>query len=232
MQQINLFALICTRSSDLKPVTKNLLSYLESVGVNVKLLVDKKSIFHAYSMGFNFIKEERPAPNDIVILCHDDIEILNSKEDFLLWLNWLSASRKVGFAGVAGTSTLASNAVWWDSEEWKKGSHRGYVQHAGKFANHWTYYGPPGKVAVLDGLFLAIKYEDLLGIQLNKPDYFVGNWDYYDIYYTSQAIMLGKENHVLPLFIRHESIGELAGKTGWESNRRAFIANNSLPLKI
>ena len=65
-----------------------------------------------------------------------------------------------------------------------------------------------------------------------KPFYFEGDWDFYDIYYTSKAIRKGYRNYVIELDVLHNSKGDLGGRDSWHKNREAFIKKNDLPLKI
>ena len=69
-------------------------------------------------------------------------------------------------------------------------------------------------------------------IGLSKPDYFKGEWDFYDIHYTSTAFLKGYTNTILDMNIVHHSRGELVGRDSWHHNRAAFIENTELPLKI
>lgn len=232
MNKINYFALIPTKSTELKEVTKELLSYLAKTGVDVILLPNKKSIFEAYKQGLSLIQEKGAQPNDVVILCHDDIEILNKPEHFREQLAKIAISYKTGFAGPAGTTFLGPNAVWWDHQVWKEGYHSGFVMHGTKFNQHTTYYGDYRRVVVLDGLFLAARYQTLRSIKIERPESFDGLWDFYDLYYTMQSHKSGLHNMTMPFFIRHESSGELAGRDSWHKNREAFIKMYQLPEKI
>lgn len=222
------YAFICTRDKNFNPTLKKLLEYLASVGTSIKLLISQNSIFSGYEKVFNRIK---PDDDDIIILCHDDIEILTPKENFNTLLQ-VELNKKTGFIGVAGTTLLGTDAVWWNHENWKKGHHRGQVFHLMGDSVEKTYYGEPGQVTVMDGLFLAARASTLKDVDLGKPSYFEGEWDFYDIHYTSKALSLGYENKVIPLSILHNSIGELVGRTSWHKNREAFIKRTPLPLGL
>lgn len=228
---IKYHAIICTRNLELKTVTTNLLSYLDRVGVNTKLLVGKKSIFDAYEEGVKLIIKENGTPHDddIFIFCHDDIQIYNDVEHFKSVLRSYTWADNAGFLGVAGTTLLTQNAVWWDQHVWSQGGHKGYVLHGRPTEHHATYFGDHGQVVVLDGVFLAVKYKCLKTINLSRPLSFQGLWDFYDIHYTLSAHRQGFINRAVPIFIRHESMGELQGRTSWELNRQAFIKDNKLP---
>ena len=84
----------------------------------------------------------------------------------------------------------------------------------------------------MDGLFLAATVKTLRKVGLEKPEYFPGEWDFYDIHYTVTARKQGWRNFTVPLFIKHESRGELVGRDSWHKNREAFIKNTSLPIVI
>lgn len=210
--------------------TKSLISYLERCKINVNLLINEKSIFEAYS---NSIINNSFADEDIVIFCHDDIEILLDPARFLEILIKGLNQPKAGFVGPAGTRRLNSTAVWWDHNEWQRGYHRGLVLHGDNLVHaQTTYYGNPGRVVVLDGLFLAAKVKTLKALDLTKPEYFEGDWDFYDIHYTMQAHKKGYNNYVVPIFMMHHSIGQLAGRDSWHKNREAFIHRTELPVEI
>ena len=81
-EKIKIFAFICTRQSDLSETTQNLVSYLYSCGAQVNLLVNKSSIFSAYSKSYEENKH-LISKNDILIFCHDDIEIFNDPKHFI-----------------------------------------------------------------------------------------------------------------------------------------------------
>ena len=223
------YAFICTRNKNFSTTLKRLLKYLDEANVATKLLISQNSIFSGYEKAFNRIK---PEDNDIIILCHDDIEVLTDTNNFNTILK-VELNKDTGFIGVAGTTYLGEDAVWWNHDNWAKGYHRGTVYHGdsmGKAAK--THYGAPGEVTVMDGVFLAARAKVLKDIKLEKPSYFVGDWDFYDIHYTSKAHRLGYKNKVAPINILHHSRGELVGRTSWHKNREAFINQMKLPLAL
>jgi len=223
------FAFICTRDKNLKPVTQELLSYLDSLGTKVILLIGQKSIFDAYNTALNKIDAE---PDDQVILCHDDIHIISSPDWFNRTLNKQLSRASTGFVGVAGARKLPSSAVWWDglNQEYTKSELKdnlsGYVYHGTPDKCFPTYFGPLSEVEVLDGLFLASRYDTLKEVGLEKPSYFEGNWDFYDIHYTYKASKLGLFNVTAPIHLIHNSPGDLQGRDSWHKNREAFIKNS------
>ena len=228
---MNIHAVICTRDrNNVSPTTNKLVTFLCACNIKVYILSDAKSLFLAYEGAFDKIN---PNPEDITIFCHDDIEIRENPEEFVSKLKESLSPPEMGFVGPAGTMRLGTDAVWWDQTRWQRGKHRGTVFHIDPQGKEYkTHYGEPGDVVVLDGLFLAAKRRVIDEIGLEKPKYFEGEWDFYDIHYTSQAFLKGFTNKVVGLNILHNSRGELVGRDSWHKNREAFIANNELPLEI
>tara|TARA_R110000824_G_scaffold122198_1_gene279046 strand:+ start:2981 stop:3673 length:693 start_codon:yes stop_codon:yes gene_type:complete len=228
---MNIHAVICTRDRNkVSPTTNKLVSFLCACNIGVYILSNAKSLFSAYEGAFKRID---PDPEDITIFCHDDIEIRENPDNFVSKLKEALEPPETGFVGPAGTMELGPDSVWWDQTRWQRGKHRGTVFHIDPQGKEYkTHYGEPGEVVVLDGLFLAAKRRVIDEIGLEKPKYFEGEWDFYDIHYTSQAFLKGFTNKVLDLNILHNSRGELVGRDSWHKNREAFIANNELPLEI
>jgi hypothetical protein len=227
---MNIYAFICTRSKDLNDTTKELSSYLSRANIKTKFLVGQKSIFSGYSKAFKKfdIKDE-----DIVIMCHDDIQILTDPEVFKNIIVKTCYKFQTGFIGVAGTTELKEDAVWWNRDAWIAGKLRGHVYHGTDITTaDSTYYGAPNteQVVCMDGLFLAAKGSVLKQVGLDKPEYFEGDWDFYDIHYTVTAHKKKYKNYVVPISILHNSKGELVGRDSWHKNRKAFIEKTSLPL--
>ena len=224
-------AIICTRDSkDITKTMDKLLKFYVSCGIQVILMSGAKSLFGAYQTAFQKLNA---SDEDIVIFCHDDIEIRETPEIFVQKLSNLLELPETGFVGPAGTTFLGQNAVWWDQDVWSWGKHRGKVSHINKNgAEYVTYYGNPGDVVVLDGLFLAAKAKTIREVGLEKPKYFEGEWDFYDIHYTSTAFFKGFTNKAISLDILHNSRGELVGRDSWHKNREAFIKHNQFPIKL
>jgi hypothetical protein len=225
-------AFIPTKEDNLKTT---LLDFFELAEWRVVPLVGFESIFEAFSEG---VKQEDISKNDLVIFCHDDIEILTNPKDFNLFIEKNLEDSNSGFVGVAGTRLLRNSCVWWETTEFPTehmNSLAGSVYHGDKKKEiYQTYFGPLGNVSVMDGVFLAAKGRTINTIQLKKPKTFSGNWDFYDIFYTAQAHLKGLRNRVIPLDIIHYSKGEIKGKTSWYENREAFqeLFRANLPIYV
>jgi len=228
---MSIHAIICTRDRDkVSPVTHRLVEYFVKCDIKLYIMSAAVSIFSAYKGAFDHIK---PDPEDILIFCHDDIDIREDPKSFVDKLKNLLDDDAVGFVGIAGTTFLSQNAIWWNQDYWRMGKHRGKVTHVDKNGvEYLTEYGPPDEVVVMDGVFLAARPKVLEDIGLDKPDYLTGEWDFYDIYYTSQAFLKGYTNKILDIDVVHHSIGELVGRDSWHQNRDAFIAHNPLPIQL
>ena len=218
---MSIYSLTCTRDEVPSETTANLLEYFKRCGIESKLLINKKSIFTAYSNGVEDLGADL---EDIIIFCHDDIEILTDPKVFTHLLKEKVTKENTGFVGVAGTRIFSKSAVWWDLQLWQQGAHSGCAFH-GKHITTMdsSFYGKYGQVIVMDGIFLAASVRTLRKIQLTKPKSFAGNWDFYDIFYTFQAHLKGLKNYTIPVQIRHESVGELTGRDSWHKNRSAFL---------
>jgi len=226
-----IYAFICTRNKNLKDTTQKLVTYLSRCKVHIKLIVGSNSIFEGYKKTFELVK---PNPSDVIILCHDDIQILSDPELFNdLFLHELVLNKETGFVGVAGTTRLEKSAVWWDLTLWQQQHHSGFVLHGqSPGEGDPSFYGKYRRVVVLDGLFLAARASTIEKVGLEKPPYFEGEWDFYDIHYTTTAHHLGFKNYTVPIKMIHYSSGELVGRDSWHKNRNAFINNTKLPIRI
>lgn len=207
----------------------NLLGFYSRCRIVPYIAAGWTSIFDAYS---KIVKQISPKDEDIVIFCHDDLEILENEVKFVEKLELECKKPNRAFVGLAGTTFLSEDAVWWNQDLWKKGFHRGSVTHLDKLKQPYeSSYGPEGEVVALDGLFLATTGRFLKDFNLEKPVMFHGDWDYYDIHYTTSAFLKGFENFAMRLKVIHHSRGELAGRASWYANRDAFMKANKLPMR-
>ena len=74
-----IYAIICSRKDKQTKCLPKLLSYLAKANILYYISYDAESIFKGYEEG---LKALTPEPEDIVILCHDDIEILSDRDFF------------------------------------------------------------------------------------------------------------------------------------------------------
>lgn len=171
--------------------------------------------------------------DDIVVLCHDDVEIISNPQ-VMTDLLYLANRPGVGFLGVAGAcrfDNLSMQGAWWNSRV--TGEARGFVfQGTDPTTMMPNYFGKSGQVVVLDGCFLACSYKTLKTIGLDKPHYLSSDWDFYDIHLTFKAHLMGMNNYVIPAIIRHESPGLM--REGWFKAKEQFLKYHAgnLPCMI
>ena len=193
-------------------------SYLAAAGFTVVPLVNHSSIFAAYSHG---VARLQPADDDVVVLVHDDVEFDGDPGALRQTLHRHVALAGVGFVGVAGTRSLSSELVWWRNAT-SPTTLAGMVYHG----HERSFFGPFGRVVVLDGVFLAATGRTLRAIRLDSPAS-LGGWHFYDISYTLQAHVAGLANLALPLGLRHASKGRT--NDAWEG-ARVVLAHRLRPL--
>lgn len=235
MSETKIIAISCSRSNKKPKSLDKLVSYYKEANIPYYISFDASGMFQGYQEAFQRAKSEHQLDNDdIVILCHDDINILMSPQDLKDTLRkYLHKSRMVGFIGPAGTTALGKDCMWWHPERRAQGFHRGFVFQGDSLESMTpNYFGPYGKeVVVLDGCFLACTVYALNDVKLTKPDYLSGDWDFYDIHYTYSAYRMGKINYAAPIIIRHESNGEM--RQEWHENNKCFLRkwNQELPAR-
>lgn len=236
---MNIYSVICSRKDNPPPTIDHIRNFFPQGTLSIQL--DKDSIFAGYNDGIKELDERFTLQDDdIIIFSHDDIEYITSYPELVKILKYsFLMLPEIGFAGVAGTKLLTEDAVWWNHLNWNQGFHRGFIFHGtSMFDAKPTVYTPPGKeldrqVLVLDGVFLACQYKTIKKMGgWSKPAEFKGNWDFYDIYTTWKANRYGLRNYAIPIIIRHLSFGSLAGRQGWDENRKEFMSVASLPVEI
>jgi hypothetical protein len=227
-----IFTLVPTRKIPENKELAFLKKSLENISNNqVIFLYNKDSIFDCFENAEKYIKENYIYldEDDTLIFCHDDIILLSDSKINDKELDRLNANDNIGFLGIAGTSKLSSQAVWWR----EKGFLQGKAYHKADGGMFCSLYGDKlyNPLVAMDGVFLAIKVKNLRKLNLKKPDTFVGKWDFYDIYYTIQAHFLGLCNYAMDISILHYSLG--FPRNEWELNKNAFIEmyKDKFPIK-
>lgn len=210
---MNRYVLIATRHTDQECNDTSLTigklnEYYKQAGWQVKFMRNCKSIFEAYHKGFQSLDAD---DNDVVILCHDDIEMTQLHDYFNRVIDHYMKRPSVGFLGVAGSKKLAAN-----HGNWTAGLHSYPFPHGGAgMVGHgpdvetcsWVSFGIETKAVVMDGLWLCAKASVLKQLELRKPKTFEGNWHWYDHSYCVQAKIKGYDNYIIPIFLRHASTG-------------------------
>lgn len=225
---------ICSRTKNKPYSLERLLEWAQDSRNTVQafLTMDASSIYDGHKENLSTIDAcYGLEDDDIIVLCHDDVEILETPLEFSKNVS-LCLRKEVGMVGVAGATNLKNDAVWWTTRQ--DGTARGFVfQGKNKVNMTPNYFGPVGQVIVMDGCLMACRYEVLKSLNLlEKPDYLESDWDFYDIHMSTKSFLAGFTNYVAPIIIKHESRGEM--RDGWHIARNNFIRRhrNMLPLKL
>ena len=188
----------------------------------VHVAYDAPSIYQGHKDNLEYFKCLNMEDDDIIVLCHDDVDVLSNSEDLLKYLD-IARKPNVGFVGVAGSCYLPNDGAWWNAR--KTGNARGFVfQGSNPETMMPNYFGKSGQVVVLDGCFLAITYKNLRKVGLDEPEYLETGWDFYDIHMTYKAHLDGYSNYAVPIIIMHESPGMM--REGWYTAKEKFMRHH------
>lgn len=194
--------------------------------MQTRIYWDAKSWYEGHKINSLQLEEDE----DIIVLAHDDLEIISNHSIFYKYLN-LCKKPETGFVGIAGATYLNNDGIWWNARSF--GATRGFV-FQGKNVETMTpnYFGPQSQVVVLDGCFLACSYRTLKKVGLEQPSYLKSGWDFYDIDLTFRAHLMGLNNYTVPIICRHESDGQM--RKEWYDARQAFLRqyNQDIPCKL
>ena len=179
------------------------------------------------SQVYNEILNE--STNDIVVLCHDDIEFeTNNWGDKIL--DHFRRNTDFGILGLAGSKFLNSESKWWSVPH----TMYGIVNHKNE-GKKWTsnYSKDLGKniedVVLVDGLFIAIHKQRIE----HNFDETIPGFHFYDLGFCIPNYLDGVNIGVIfDVRVTHLSIGMT--NESWEKNRILFSEKykDELPLDI
>jgi hypothetical protein len=194
---------------------------------NVEIIEKINDGNKSLSQVYNEIIEE--STNDIVILCHDDIEF-DTKNWGEKVIKHFRKNPEYGILGLAGTKYLDPNARWWEVFNTMYGivNHK----HEGK---KWTstYSKDIGnkieEVVVVDGLFIALNKKNIK----YRFDESINGFHFYDLgFCLPNYLEKVKIGVMFDVRVTHLSIGQTNEQ--WEINRINFSEKykNNLPIDI
>jgi len=215
---------VCSRQDKQPKSLGKLIDYCkDNEALDIRVCYDATSIYEGHKENIKFFKMAPLESGDIIVLCHDDIEILSKPEDLIRNLR-IARKTNVGFVGLAGSCRIPSDGGWWVARN--TGDTRGFVFQG---EDHQTmspnYFGKSGQAVVMDGCLLAITYGNLKKIGLDQPEYLETGWDFYDIHLTYKAYQEGFSNYVVPIIAMHESPGMM--RDGWYAAREKFMRHHA-----
>ncbi|MAP53988.1 MAG: hypothetical protein CL605_03720 [Altibacter sp.] len=218
---------ICTRKDNQPKSLEKLVNYCKgNEALRIQINYSASSIYEGHKENIEFFEKMPLEDGDIIVLCHDDLEIISREEELIKNLR-VARKPNVGFVGLAGGCYIPRDGAWWNARN--TGDARGFV-FQGKDHETMTpnYFGKSGQVVVLDGCLLAITYGNLKKVGLEQPDYLDSGWDFYDIHLTYEAHLRGYSNYVVPIVAMHESPGMM--RQGWFTARDQFLKHHGQHL--
>ena len=123
------------------------------------------------------------------MLVHDDVAFDGSPAALRESLQRHLAHPGVGFVGAAGTRQLHPELVWWRGQG-DMTTLAGMCHHGlrpSDPSSFRSFFGPFGRVVVLDGVLLAATGRTLRTVRLEAPAGLGDVWHFYDVSYTLQA---------------------------------------------
>jgi hypothetical protein len=163
-----------------------------------------------------------------MVFCHSDISFKTKNWGRLLLTKFNNSNFDI--IGVAGTTYLAENGVWWHD----RSKMYGVVEHTDGNSSWVNVYAEPRAgyikpVVLVDGLFIAVNFDN---ITHNWDEEFKG-FHFYDISFSFSNMLEGCNIGVTTdIRILHQSIGMVNDQ--WEENRKLFVNKykNDLPFSI
>lgn len=158
--------------------------------------------------------------SDYVLFVHDDVLL----RDILTFQTLEKSFEKFDIIGLAGSSFQyygSGPQTRWDTGSTSRYDWGGFVAHTQKDGTITSnYFGQtPKQVVVIDGLFMGFNSKKFreLGIKLDTQFEF----HHYDLDTCITCHKAGMSIGVIPMFVIHESIGELDGN--WEESAKRFL---------
>lgn len=181
---------------------------LDNIFDSIIFTENKKGMSECYNSGMKEIMSSNDKIDDIIVIfCHDDLYLL----DVFLKEKLEKSFETFDVVGVAGSSSfsLKNERVAWHFSP--KESWSGFVEHpyqnGGSEQTYMTYFGPvPKKVAIVDGLFIAVKLKSLIDndVRFNEIFKFHG----YDTAFCLECLKKNLKIGVAGIHTCHLSHGE------------------------
>jgi hypothetical protein len=194
---------------------------IKNVEVIEKVNNGEKSLSEVYN---EILKESK---NDIVILCHDDIEFDTKGWGKKILKHFQNSD--FGILGVAGTTEMPESGMWWEDRR----KMLGIVNHKdqgkkweSKYSKSWG--DEITQCCLVDGLFIAINKTKIK----KNFDESVKGFHFYDVYFSTNNFLSDvKIGVIYNVRITHKSVGKT--NETWEENKLIYKEKykSDLPLK-
>jgi len=184
--------------------------------------------FNQYSLPevYNKAIREHNNPDAIFVFCHNDITIRTRTWGRLLLHKFNSSNFQI--IGLAGTTFLADNGVWWQDRT----KMYGVVEHTDGYKTWVSEYAIPRPgftkpVILVDGVFMAV---DCNAIEHQWDEEFKG-FHMYDLSFCVPNYLDGCNIGVTTdIRILHQSVGMVNQQ--WDDNRKQFVEKYKEELPI
>jgi hypothetical protein len=198
----------------------------DTIGVKHKVVCYPN--FNQYSLPevYNKAIQEHNAPNTIMVFCHNDITVRTRTWGRLLLHKFNSSDFSI--IGLAGTTFLAENGVWWHDRK----KMYGVVEHTDGYKTWVSEYAIPRPgfikpVILVDGVFMAV---DCNAIEHQWDEEFKG-FHMYDLSFCVPNYLDGCNIGVTTdIRILHQSVGMVNQQ--WDDNRKQFVEKYKEELPI
>jgi len=184
--------------------------------------------FNQFSLSevYNNAIDEHNGDNTIMVFLHPDI-VIKSNDWGKILLNHFNHT-DFGIIGMAGSSFIGNQGVWWTD----RSKMSGIVRHRDKistwvseYSNEFNGVRPTINV---DGLFMAVDCNKII----HKFDLNYGKFHFYDVAFTVKNYLEDVNIGVITsIRILHKSVGQTNQE--WEENRQKFVKEYGkyLPIK-
>jgi len=212
-----------------RKIDENYITQLEkSCGnKNVQIIPIENNGEYSLSEVYNKIIDQ--SENDIIVLCHDDLNFDTSGWGYKLKSHFEKNS-DYGIIGLAGSKYMPKSGMWWEVQP----TMYGIVNHEHEGKKWESKYSKEignklEPTVIIDGLFIAIHKQRIK----KNFDETVKGFHFYDVTFSFQNYLEGvKVGICTDIRVTHLSIGQT--NEDWESNRFKFVEkfNNVLPVDI
>jgi len=189
----------------------------------IEIINNGESLTKSYNKGL------KQAKNNIVVFCHDDLNI-ETKQWGNKLIKQFEKNPEYGVIGVAGTKYMASSGQWWED----KRKMYGRVKHTHEGKSWLSAYSDDlglglEEVVIVDGVFFAVD-KTRLKTNFNES---VEGFHFYDVTFCFENYLKGVKIGVSTIVrVNHKSIGMT--NESWDKNRIIFAETfkENLPVKI
>ena len=218
MDNCSIYIISCTKNNKVEfsksPLGESITKHKQIGNISDSIIYfnNTKGLSENYNDAIRKIKTDNP----ILIFCHDDVYLL----DIFLKEKLIKAFKEYDVVGVAGSSylSLKNERIAWHISP--KNTWSGYVEHPyDKDQQYMSYFGPtPKRVAVIDGLFIAVKLNTLIDNNIKFQEEF--KFDGYDTSFCLECLKKDLNIGVVNIHTQHLSHGE-----GIKNNDYIIISN-------